>query len=82
MASGALRALREAGLRVPQDVALVGFEDAPVARQTEPPLTTVHQPVEQMGRSMARLLIAMIGREPIPDSHVLLDTHLVRRASA
>jgi DNA-binding LacI/PurR family transcriptional regulator len=82
MASGALRALREAGLRVPQDVALVGFEDAPVARQTEPALTTVHQPVEEMGRSMAKLLIAMIAREPIPDSHVLLDTHLVRRASA
>jgi len=82
MASGALRALRAAGLRVPQDVLLVGFEDAPVARQTEPPLTTVHQPVENMGRCMAELLIAMIGREPVPDSHVLLDTHLVRRASA
>ena len=82
MASGALRALREAGLRVPQDVMLVGFEDAPVARQTEPPLTTVYQPVEEMGRRMAELLIAMIGREPVTDSHVLLDTHLVRRASA
>jgi DNA-binding LacI/PurR family transcriptional regulator len=82
MAGGALRALREAGLRVPQDVALVGFEDAPVARQTEPPLTTVHQPVEEMGRRMAELLVAMIGREPVPDLHVLLDTHLVRRASA
>jgi DNA-binding LacI/PurR family transcriptional regulator len=82
MAGGALRALREAGLRVPQDVALVGFEDAPVARQTEPPLTTVHQPVEEMGRRMAELLTALIGREPVADSHVLLDTHLVRRASA
>jgi DNA-binding LacI/PurR family transcriptional regulator len=67
---------------VPQDVALVGFEDAPVARQTEPPLTTVHQPVEEMGRRMAELLIARIGRQPDVDSHVLLDTHLVRRASA
>jgi DNA-binding LacI/PurR family transcriptional regulator len=82
MAAGALRALREAGLRVPQDVALVGFEDAPVARQIEPQLTTVHQPVEEMGRRMAKLLIALIGREPVADSHVLLDTHLVRRASA
>jgi DNA-binding LacI/PurR family transcriptional regulator len=82
MAAGALRALREAGLRVPQDVALVGFEDAPVARQTEPQLTTVHRPVEEMGRRMAELLIALIGREPVADSHVLLDTHLVRRASA
>jgi len=82
MAGGALRALREAGLRVPQDVALVGFEDAPVARQTVPPLTTVHQPVEEMGRRMAELLIAMIGRQPVAESHVLLDTRLVRRGSA
>ena len=82
MASGALRALREAGRRVPRDVAVVGFENAPVATQTEPALTTVHQPVEEMGRRMAELLIALISRSPVPDSHVLLDTHLVRRASA
>ena len=82
MASGALRALRDAGLRVPQDVALIGFEDAPVARQCEPPLTTVHQPVEEMGRRMAELLVSRIRREPVANSHVLLDTHLVRRASA
>ena len=82
MACGALRALREAGRRVPEDVALIGFEDAPVATQTDPPLTTVYQPVEEMGRRMAELLAALIRREPIPDSHVLLDTHLVRRASA
>ncbi|BCJ54969.1 LacI family transcriptional regulator [Actinoplanes sp. NBRC 14428] len=82
MASGALRVLRESGLRVPQDVALVGFEDAPVARQCEPPLTTVHQPVEEMGRRMAELLVSRIRREPVENSHVLLDTHLVRRASA
>jgi DNA-binding LacI/PurR family transcriptional regulator len=82
MASGALRALREAGMRVPVDVALVGFEDAPVARLTQPPLTTVHQPVEEMGRRMAELLIALVRRQPVEDSHVLLDTHLVRRASA
>ena len=74
MASGALRALRDAGLRVPQDVAVVGFEDAPVARQTEPPLTTVHQPVEEMGRRMAELLVGRIrrraGREfPRPAGH-------------
>jgi DNA-binding LacI/PurR family transcriptional regulator len=82
MASGALRALRDAGLRVPQDVAVIGFEDAPVARQCEPPLTTVHQPVEEMGRRMAELLVCRIRREPVENSHVLLDTHLVRRTSA
>ncbi len=82
MASGALRALRAAGRRVPEDVALIGFEDAPVARQCEPPLTTVYQPVEEMGRRMAELLVGLIKRDPVENSHVLLDTHLVRRASA
>jgi DNA-binding LacI/PurR family transcriptional regulator len=81
MASGALRVLRESGRLVPHDVAVVGFEDAPVARQTVPALTTVHQPMEEMGRRMADLLIDLIAGENI-DSHVLLDTHLVRRGSA
>lgn len=82
MAGGALRALREAGLRVPEDVAVIGFEDAPVARQWEPPLSTVHQPVEEMGRRMAQMLVSRIRREPVGNPHVLLDTHLVRRQSA
>jgi len=81
MACGALRVLREAGRDVPGDVALVGFEDAPFARQTQPALTTVHQPAEEMGRRMAELLIALIAGISA-DSHVLLDTHLVRRASS
>jgi DNA-binding LacI/PurR family transcriptional regulator len=81
MAAGALRALRETGRVVPRDVALAGFEDADVARRTDPPLTTVHQPVEELGRTMAGLLIDLIaGRDVV--SHVLLDTHLVRRSSA
>ena len=81
MACGALRVLRYAGRQVPQDVAIVGFEDAPVAQQCDPALTTVHQPVEEMGRRMADLLIARMRGEPIADPHVLLATHLVRRAS-
>ncbi|MDI1461981.1 LacI family DNA-binding transcriptional regulator [Catellatospora sp. KI3] len=81
MAAGAIRALRDAGRRVPEDVAVVGFEDSPVARQTEPPLTTVYQPVEDMGRHMARLLLSRIRGEEEPN-HILLDTHLVHRNSA
>ncbi|WFE27589.1 LacI family DNA-binding transcriptional regulator [Solwaraspora sp. WMMD791] len=82
MACGALRALREAGRRVPEDVAVVGFEDAPIARQSDPPLTTVYQPVEEMGRQMARLLLSRIRRDELQVPYVLLETHLVPRASA
>ncbi len=79
MAVGALRALRELGKRVPDDVSLVGFDDVAIARQTDPPLTTVHQPVEAMGREMVRLLLARIaGAAP---TAVMVETHLVERAS-
>ncbi len=81
MAAGALRVLREAGLRVPEQVAVVGFDDSVVARQTDPALTTVHQPVEEMGRRMAELLLARIRGEEPERRHVLLDAHLVVRGS-
>jgi DNA-binding LacI/PurR family transcriptional regulator len=82
MAAGAVRLLREAGKRVPDEVAVVGFEDSAVARQTDPPLTTVHQPVEEMGRQMVRLLVTRIRGEQPEAPCVLLDTHLVVRRSA
>jgi DNA-binding LacI/PurR family transcriptional regulator len=79
MALGAVRALRQAGRAVPADVGVVGFDDSALAVQVDPPLTTVHQPVEAMGRAMARTLCALINGEQV--SHVVLDTHLVLRAS-
>jgi DNA-binding LacI/PurR family transcriptional regulator len=79
MAAGAIRALRDHGRRVPDDVAVVGFEDSPVARQTRPPLTTVHQAVDGMGREMARLLLGRIAGGPAHST--VLDTHLVVRES-
>jgi DNA-binding LacI/PurR family transcriptional regulator len=82
MAAGAMRVLREYGRRVPHDVSVVGFEDSVLAGQTEPALTTVHQPVEAMGREMARLLVAHIRGDEIPAPLVVLDTHLVIRDSA
>ncbi|MFG3661710.1 LacI family DNA-binding transcriptional regulator [Streptomyces sp. NPDC047706] len=88
MASGALRVLREAGRRVPDDVAVVGFDDMlPIAEQTDPPLTTVRQDIEEMGRLMARLLLGRLrtGRgesEADPEPGVVLSTTLVRRTSA
>lgn len=83
MALGALRALREAGRAVPDDVAVVGFDDVPVAALSDPPLTTVHQPMEQIGREMAHMLLTAIsqGESTAPVS-VVLETHLVARQSA
>ncbi|GAA4590795.1 LacI family DNA-binding transcriptional regulator [Planotetraspora phitsanulokensis] len=82
MAAGALRVLRERGRSVPGDVAVIGFEDSKVALHTDPPLTSVHQPTEAMGRQMVKLLIARINEEALEQPVVILDTHLVIRASA
>jgi len=81
MAAGALRILREAGRKVPDDVALVGFDDSALARHTAPQLTTVHQPTEQMGREMARLLIQQITGEGTAAEQQILPARLVVRAS-
>lgn len=83
MALGALRALREAGRRVPEDIALVGYDDTAAAALADPPLTTVHQPTERMGGEMARVLADTAideGPGARPRS-VVLDTRLVVRAS-
>lgn len=80
MAVGAMRALKAAGRSVPDDVAVVGFDDLPIARSTDPPLTTVHQPVQALGQEMAKMLISLMGGDrPTP---LLLPTHLVIRDSA
>ncbi|MFK0173651.1 LacI family DNA-binding transcriptional regulator [Streptomyces sp. NPDC090306] len=79
MAAGALRALRDAGRGVPDDVSVVGFDDAPVAGLMTPRLTTVRQPIRQLGSEMARMLLALInGEDPSP---LILPTRLVVRES-
>ena len=82
MAAGALRALRRAGRRVPEDVAVVGFDDDPIAQHTMPPLTTIRQPVEEQGAVMARHVMALIEHEPVSEPHDNLPTSLVQRESA
>jgi DNA-binding LacI/PurR family transcriptional regulator len=82
MAAGALQVLRERGREVPGDVAVVGFDDAPMAQFTDPALTTVQQSPEEMGREMVAMLVRLIEDElPVGSSRVL-DTRLVVRASA
>ncbi len=91
MASGARQILREQGRRIPEDVALVGFDDSAIARHMDPPLTSVRQPIEEMGREMTRLLLAEIAAADAQHSpsslrmareQVVLPTELVVRASS
>jgi DNA-binding LacI/PurR family transcriptional regulator len=80
MAHGALQALREAGRRVPEDVAVVGFDDIALARYTDPPLTTVRQPIEQIGRTLVRQLLRLLAGSVIEPA-LVLPTELVIRDS-
>jgi len=82
MAAGALRALRRTGRRVPEDVAVIGFEDSPLAQHTDPKLTTVRQPVEAMGSRLATELLGLIARAGQEPTHIILETELVVRESA
>ncbi|MEV6751951.1 LacI family DNA-binding transcriptional regulator [Streptomyces sp. NPDC051214] len=88
MAAGARQVLREAGRRIPDDVALVGFDDSAIARHMDPPLTSVRQPIEEMGRAMIDLLLAEIADDRpasarrLDHRQLVLPTELVQRASS
>jgi DNA-binding LacI/PurR family transcriptional regulator len=81
MAAGALRVLREANRAVPDDVAVVGFDDSEVARHSNPPLTSIRQPIEEMGRIMARLLLDEIADPGRARRQIVLGTELISRDS-
>jgi DNA-binding LacI/PurR family transcriptional regulator len=80
MAAAALDVLHKRGHRVPEDVAVVGFDDRPLAQQTKPALTTIHQPVQALGSEMAKMLVARINGRPT--SSLILPTRLVVRDSS
>jgi LacI family transcriptional regulator len=79
MAMGSIQALRHAGVRIPDDIALVGFDDLPSARNSIPLLTTVRQPVQQKGFLAAGLLIDLIEEKVSAPQHLMLPTELVIR---
>jgi LacI family transcriptional regulator len=84
MAVGALKVLREVDLRVPEDVALVGFDDVPLASAVEPALTTVRQPIERLGSMAAELLLNLLEHpldEQAPAHKIVLPAKLVVRDS-
>lgn len=80
MAEGALRTLRQTGRRVPDDVAVIGFDDVEIARYTEPPLTTVRQPINEIGRHLVRQLLRQAAGEEI-ELALILPTELIIRES-
>jgi DNA-binding LacI/PurR family transcriptional regulator len=81
MALGAMRAVREAGLCIPDDIAFVGFDDLPLATMPEPQLTTVRQPIYQFGFKAVEILIDLIENGIYPARRILLDTELIIRGS-
>ena len=84
MAIGALKALRAVGLKVPQDVALIGFDDTPIASMVEPALTTVRQPIERMGSMAVELLLDLLASsssDQVPAHRIILPTELIVRGS-
>ncbi|MBA8793298.1 LacI family transcriptional regulator [Friedmanniella endophytica] len=80
-AAGVIEAARLRGLRVPEDLSLVGFDDAPISRLLSPPLTTVRQPLLEMGRVALQTALRLAAGEPLEVHHVELATELIVRAS-
>jgi DNA-binding LacI/PurR family transcriptional regulator len=85
MANGVVRAAEARGLRVPEDLSVVGFDDSPLARRMRPALTTVRQPVEKKGHAAAAALTALIEQArsgaKIRARHIVLPTEFVTRDS-
>lgn len=80
-AVGALRAAHQRGLRVPQDLSITGFDDIDISRSTDPMLTTVRQPLEEMGRIAVSLLMRLLEEHAVDTLHIDLATHLIVRGS-
>lgn len=81
LALGAIRSVRRAGLTVPGDVSVVGFDDSPLMTCTDPPLTTVRQPIEPMARAAIDLLVAQIDGTTVLLDELLFEPELVVRGS-
>ncbi len=81
LAYGVLRACREAGYRIPDDVALVGFDDDPLSRFLDPPLATVQQQIHELGYHAAHLLVRILAGEAFESRRYTLPTYLIERTS-
>ncbi|ABY35238.1 MAG TPA: LacI family transcriptional regulator [Chloroflexus aurantiacus] len=82
MAIGAMAAARECGLEIGTDLAIIGFDDAPMVQYLFPPLTSVRQPIAEAGHKCVELLVSLVEGRPIEQHHILLSPSLIIRASA
>ena len=76
-----LEVAAELGLSVPGDLSVIGFDDIPEASQMTPPLTTIRQPMQTLGATAARMVVALMAGETLEATHILLPTQLVPRAT-
>jgi LacI family transcriptional regulator, repressor for deo operon, udp, cdd, tsx, nupC, and nupG len=81
MALGAIRAARQLGFDVPRDISVVGFDGSPLMAFTDPPMTTIRQPVTAMGQAAVRALLEEVGGTPAPHSEFVFMMELVVRGS-
>jgi LacI family transcriptional regulator len=81
MAAGTIFEARERGLRIPEDLSVVGFDDTPIASRIWPPLTTVRQPIVEMAEALTGLLIQKLRGDPDDSAERSFACHVVTRAS-
>jgi LacI family transcriptional regulator len=81
MAVGAMNCVIDHGMSVPGDISIIGFDDSEIASSVRPALTTIHQPIREIGIMSVELLLKKINHEQIPISSIILDHQLVLRGS-
>lgn len=81
IAAGAMRALKESGYRIPEDIGIVGFDNTPLCELFDPPITTIHVPKQAMGALAVKKLIDIFTGPPLPQTKTELETTLVKRGS-
>ncbi|MBN1966986.1 MAG: LacI family DNA-binding transcriptional regulator [Anaerolineae bacterium] len=81
VALGAIQAIREHGLRIPDDISVIGFDDIPFMSYIEPGLTTIHLPAIELGYQAGQIMLRLLQEESIPTPRILLETELIVRGS-
>ncbi len=81
MALGAIRAIRRQGLSVPEDISVIGYDDGPLMEFTDPPLTTVRQPVDRLAAEVARALVGLLAGHQVPVGELMFQPEVVVRGT-